>query len=210
MTSFPEGFHFLPQYLGEAEQLELVSDVRAILDQAPLFQQKMPKTGTPMSVRMSNAGVHGWVIDRDGGYRYQNTHPVSGLAWPPIPQRLLQVWSHLTGEVNPPNLCLVNYYGADARLGLHQDRGAGSLDAPVVSISLGDDATFALGGLSRRDRVQRFALHSGDLIWFGGSSRLIFHGVEGIHLHTSTLLERGRLFESGRINITLRRISWSA
>lgn len=148
----------MPHFLDEAEQLDVVSDVRAVLDEAPLFQQRMPKTGAPLSVRMSNAGTYGWVTDRDGGYRYQRTHPVTGLEWPPIPERLLHIWSQLTDEVDPPNLCLINYYGADARLGLHQDRGEGSLDAPVVSISLGD------------------------------------------------VLKRGGLFESGRINLTLRRI----
>jgi alkylated DNA repair protein (DNA oxidative demethylase) len=101
---------------------------------------------------------------------------------------------------------LINYYDGEAHLGLHHDRGDSSLDGPVVSISLGDDATFAVGGLSRKDPVKRFALHSGDLVWFGGSSRLIFHGVERIRLGTSTLLKAAGLFENGRINVTLRRI----
>ncbi len=206
VESFPEGFHFLPGFFNEAEQLDLISDVRAVLEQAPLFQQKMPKTGAALSVRMSNAGQYGWVTDRDGGYRYQSTHPVTGLTWPAIPKRLVDVWGRVTGETRAPNLCLINYYDADARLGLHQDRGEGSLDAPVVSISLGDDATFALGGLSRKDPVRRFTLHSGDLIWFGGASRLVYHGVERIRLHTSTLLTQAGLFDSGRINVTLRRI----
>jgi alkylated DNA repair protein (DNA oxidative demethylase) len=100
---------------------------------------------------------------------------------------------------------LINFYDADARLGLHQDRGESSLDAPVVSISLGDEATFLLGGLSRKDPTRRIALHSGDIVWFGGASRLIFHGVEGIQSGLSKVLQ-GIGFPSGRINLTLRRI----
>jgi DNA oxidative demethylase len=81
-----------------------------------------------------------------------------------------------------------------------------SLDLPVVSISLVDDATFVVGGLSRRDPLRRLDLHSGHLVWFGGPARLIFHGVEGIHPGTSQLLKQESLFEGGRINLTPRRI----
>jgi alkylated DNA repair protein (DNA oxidative demethylase) len=186
-----------------------MGDVADILARAPLFVQTMPRTGAPLSVRMSNAGEFGWVTDREGGYRYQAIHPVTGQPWPPIPQRLLDIWSAVTGEVQLPNLCLINYYDSDARLGLHQDRGESSLDAPVVSISLGDDATFAVGGSTRKDPVRRLELRSGDLIWFGGPSRLIFHGVERIRLGTSSLLQRFG-FEDGRINLTLRRIDRGA
>ncbi len=205
-TRLPEGFHFLPGYFDEAAQLAIVSDLHVLLESAPLFQQRMPKTGAPLSVRMSNAGEFGWVTDRKGGYRYQATHPVTGKAWPAIPTRLLKTWADVTREIRPPNLSLINYYDTEARLGFHQDRGESSLDAPVVSISLGDDATFVLGGLSRKDPLRRLDLHSGDLVWFGGPSRLIFHGVEGIHPGTSQLLKQQSLFEGGRINLTLRRI----
>jgi alkylated DNA repair protein (DNA oxidative demethylase) len=165
----------------------------------------MPRTGAPLSVRMSNAGEYGWVTDREGGYRYQDTHPVTGNARPAIPDRLLALWADLTDEKQIPNLCLINFYDRDAKLGLHQERGDSSLDAPVVSISLGDEATFLLGGLSRKERTRRLAVHSGDVVWFGGASRLIFHGVEGIRSGTSTLLDRIGL-PDGRINLTLRRI----
>ena len=111
-------------------------------------------------------------------------------------------------EAQPPNLCLINFYSDDAKLGLHQDRGDSSLDAPVVSISLGDDATFLLGGLSRKDATRRLSLHSGDVVWFGGASWLIFHGVQGIKSGTSLLLDRIGL-PDGRINLTLRRIEHS-
>jgi DNA oxidative demethylase len=203
---FPDDFHFLAGYLDEQAQVSLAGDVGHLLQDAPLFQQRMPRTGSPLSVRMSNAGEYGWVTDREGGYRYQKTHPVTGSPWPPIPERLLDLWTELTNEQQKPNLCLINFYDADARLGLHQDRGESSLDAPVVSVSLGDDATFVLGGLSRKDPTRRLALHSGDIVWFNGTSRLIFHGVEGIRPGLSKVLQ-GIGIPSGRINLTLRRIS---
>jgi alkylated DNA repair protein (DNA oxidative demethylase) len=201
----PDGFYFLRGRLDEAAQVALTLDVGRLLQKAPLFEQRMPRTGARMSVRMSNAGEYGWVTDRKQGYRYQKNHPVTGATWPAIPERLLKLWSELTAQKQPPNLCLINFYNDAARLGLHQDRGESSLEAPVVSISLGDDATFLLGGLSRKDPTHRFSLHSGDVIWFGGASRLIFHGVEGIRSGTSRLLERIGL-PDGRINLTLRRV----
>jgi len=204
--AFPEGFHHLPGYLDVAAQRALLSDVSTILAEAPLFVQRMPRTDAPLSVRMSNAGEFGWVTDRDGGYRYQMTHPVTGKPWPSIPKALIKLWSMTTAESQPPNLCLINYYDMDARLGLHQDRGESSLDAPVVSISLGDEATFLLGGLTRKDSVRRLELRSGDVIWFGGPSRLIFHGVEGIQFGSSSMLEESGIAKGGRINLTLRRI----
>jgi alkylated DNA repair protein (DNA oxidative demethylase) len=205
---FPDGFYFLPGHLDETAQIALTMDVGRLLQQAPLFEQRMPRTGAPMSVRMSNAGEYGWVTDRERGYRYQKKHPVTGEAWPAIPERLLKLWRDVSAEQQPPNLCLINFYDDEAKLGLHQDRGESSLAAPVVSISLGDDATFLLGGLSRKDPTRRLPLHSGDVVWFGGASRLIFHGVEGIRSGTSRLLDRIGL-PDGRINLTLRRIGRS-
>ncbi len=153
---------------------------------------------------MSNAGKFGWVTDREEGYRYQETHPVTKETWPAIPASLLALWLKVTKHADPPNLCLINYYDGESRLGLHQDRGETSLNAPVVSVSLGDDATFVVGGLNRKDKTRRFSLHSGDVIAFGGPSRLIYHGVEEIRLNTSDLLNEG-----GRFNLTLRRLDRS-
>jgi DNA oxidative demethylase len=202
----PAGFHYLPGYLDIAAQRTLLSDVRKILAKAPLFQQSMPRTGAPLSVRMSNAGEFGWVTDRERGYRYQSIHPVTGTPWPPIPDSLVKLWSEITAESQPPNLCLINYYDQEAKLGLHQDRGESTLAAPVVSISLGDEATFLLGGSARKDPIRRLGLRSGDVIWFGGASRLIFHGVEGIRHGTSQLLNEHGFRDGGRLNLTLRRI----
>jgi DNA oxidative demethylase len=202
----PAGFHFHPEYLNAAAQAAVLSDVQDILSEAPLFEQRMPRTGAPLSVRTSSAGDFGWVTDREKGYRYQQTHPVTGVRWPAIPPPFLKIWTDTTGEKEPANLCLVNFYGAGAKLGLHQDKGDASLAAPVLSISLGDDAIFAFGTESRRSSLRRLELRSGDVLWFADQSRLIYHGVERIRPGTSNLLKAVGFPEGGRINITLRRI----
>jgi DNA oxidative demethylase len=203
---FPPGFHYLAGYLDQDAQLKVLADVEGILKDAPLFEQKMPRTGAALSVRTSNAGDYGWVTDRDHGYRYQQTHPITGRRWPQIPRRLLKIWADTTGEDEACNLCLINFYDEQAKLGVHQDKGDSSLAAPVVSISLGDDATFVFGSDPRKSALRRLELRSGDIVWFGGLSRLIHHGVEGIRPDTSTLLKHAGFRQSGRINLTLRRI----
>ena len=112
--------------------------VLATVDGAGWFQPTMPRSGRPMSVRMCNLGPLGWLTDRQG-YRYQATHPDTGLPWPPLPPALLELWDELTGWPAPPQACLVNLYRGDAKMGLHQDRDEQALTAPVLSVSLGDD-----------------------------------------------------------------------
>lgn len=201
----PEGFHFLPRCLDAPKQQLLMADVKMLLAEAPLFQQTMPRSGAALSVRTSNAGKYGWVTNREHGYRYQMTHPVTRRPWPKIPERFLALWAELTGETQMPNLCLVNLYDEHAKLGLHQDGGESSLEAPVLSISLGDDAIFMVGGFTRKDATRQLALQSGDVVWFGGKSRLIFHGLKSILKGTSDLLQSNGL-SGRRINLTLRRI----
>jgi alkylated DNA repair protein (DNA oxidative demethylase) len=121
-----------------------------------------------------------------------------------IPQSLVDMWADATGELTIPNRCVITSFDADTQRGLHQDRDEASLAAPVLSISLGDSATFAVGGLSQTDPVERITLRSGDLVWFGGVGRLIFHGVEAIAVGTSTLLHDTGLGDGGRIELTLR------
>jgi DNA oxidative demethylase len=205
--SLPNGFYFLSGYLDFSAQTELAREIGSVLQIAPLFEQAMPKSGAPLSVKMSNAGEWGWVTDKTSGYRYQRTHPVTNKPWPPIPNSLIELWGRLTGEAKAPNLLLINYYDDPARLGLHQDKGESSLEAPVLSVSLGDDGTFLVGGLKRKDPVQRLLLKSGDVVWFGGPGRLLYHGVESIEPGSSDLLAKTDLFKGGRLNLTLRRIN---
>lgn len=195
------GFRYLPGYFDRPAQEALLEEIRAVAAAAPLFVPTMPKTGRPMSVRMTNCGDLGWVTDRERGYRYQDRHPVSGAPWPAIPASLLQLWGAVAGYAKPPQACLVNFYDGQAKMGLHQDRDERNFEAPVVSVSLGDQCLFRIGGTERGDPTRSLRLSSGDVVVLGGDSRLSFHGVDRIYPGTSTLLKDG-----GRINLTLRRV----
>lgn len=175
--------------------------MRAVIRAAPLYVPRMPRSGRPMSVRMTNCGPLGWYTDA-AGYRYQPVHPLTGRPWPPIPPLLLAAWHDLGGYGHPPEACLINYYGASARMGLHQDRDEEDFAAPVVSLSLGDAAIFRLGGRHRRDPTHSFVLSSGDALVLAGPARLAYHGVDRIVPGSSPLLAEG-----GRFNLTLRRVT---
>jgi len=197
---------FLHRPLWNAEmQREAVASIRAVAEAAPFYRPTMPRTGRPFSVRMTNCGALGWVSDSDG-YRYQPNHPATGQSWPPIPEMILAVWEAVAGYPHPPEACLVNHYAPDAKLGLHQDADEQDFGAPVVSLSLGDDCRFRIGGTTRGGPTRTVRLMSGDVVVLGGASRLAFHGVDRIYPRTSTLL--GDWFpEGGRINLTLRRVT---
>lgn len=197
----PEGFRILPGRLDRGEQAALRDSVLAIAAEAPPYRPQMPRTGRPFSVRMTNCGPLGWVSDRSG-YRYQATHPETGRPWPPIPPMLLELWRELAAFPHPPEACLVNFYDAGAKLGLHRDEDEEEFAAPVLSLSLGDSCLFRIGGLKREDPTRSFRLSSGDVVLLAGRSRLAFHGVDRIYPGSSTLLDGG-----GRINLTLRRVT---
>jgi DNA oxidative demethylase len=197
----PDGFRRIRKALSPAEQRRLVKAIADIADAAPFYQPSMPKTGRPFSVRMTNAGPLGWVSDKSGGYRYQPLHPLTGAPWPAIPKILLQVWRDFADYTSPPEACLINHYEARARMGSHQDRDEQDLAAPVVSISLGDDAMFHVGGLKRDDPKERIRLQSGDVVVLGKAARLAYHGIDRVFAGSSSLLPGG-----GRINLTLRRV----
>jgi alkylated DNA repair protein (DNA oxidative demethylase) len=201
MLELAPGLIHLPDFFDRAAQERLVADLREASARAPLFTPRMPRTGKPFSVRMTNCGPLGWVSDAAGGYRYQATHPETGGAWPAIPALALEAWK-AGGYRAPPEACLVNFYDASAKMGLHQDRDEAALDAPVVSVSLGDSCLFRFGGETRGGSTRSVRLHSGDVVLIGGASRLCFHGVDKIYGGTSTLLAQG-----GRLNLTLRRVT---
>ncbi|QBK29285.1 alpha-ketoglutarate-dependent dioxygenase AlkB family protein [Roseitalea porphyridii] len=202
MTSLPEGVRDFPGALDPDAQAALVADIRAVVEKAPLFTPVMPRTGKPMSVRMSNCGPLGWVTDKQNGYRYQPTHPVTGEAWPAMPPSIVALWDRFAGYEHPPEACLVNFYAPDTRMGLHQDRDEADFDAPVLSVSLGDDCLFRVGGSTRGGKTVSLRLQSGDVLVLGGASRLAYHGVDRIYPGTSMLLK-----QPGRINLTLRRVT---
>ena len=223
-TTIQPGAILVPGYLDRDAQKRLLADIAAALQAAPLYTPRMPGSGKPMSVRMSNCGPLGWVTD-EAGYRYQPTHPETGNPWPPIPDVLLAAWRDLADYPQPPESCLINHYGDDARMGLHQDKDEQDFAAPVVSLSLGDSCLFRLGGTRRNDPTRSFRLASGDALVLAGEARLAFHGVDRIMPGTSTLLAEGDWPRgsathgdwpcsdwprSGRINLTLRRVSPAA
>jgi alkylated DNA repair protein (DNA oxidative demethylase) len=195
------GIRHLPDYLDRPAQEHLVEVVRQVVAEAPLYVPAMPGTGKPMSVRMTNCGSLGWLTDKEKGYRYQPLHPVTGKPWPDIPAELLDLWDKLADYPKPPQACLVNFYADDAKMGLHQDKDETDLQAPVLSISLGNTCLFRVGGANRKDPTGSFKLSSGDILLLAGEGRLAFHGVDRIYPGTSTLLKNG-----GRINLTLRRV----
>jgi alkylated DNA repair protein (DNA oxidative demethylase) len=161
----------------------------------------MPISGKPFSVEETNFGPLGWVSD-ETGYRYGRVHPISGEPWPQIPPLLLHLWRQMTRYPALPECCLINLYRGAARMGLHQDRDERALEAPVLSVSLGDTAVFRIGGTGRRDSTRSLRLASGDVLVFGGPARLAFHGIDRVIPDTSVLVPGG-----GRINLTLRRVT---
>jgi DNA oxidative demethylase len=185
-----------PGRLSAPAQARIVADIRSVVAAAPLFSPMTPY-GRPMTVRMTSAGRYGWISDRRG-YRYAPTHP-DGMPWPAIPDSILEVWRDLVGAKRAPDCCLVNFYGDGARMGLHQDRDEADFSWPVLSISLGDDARFRIGGTERGGKTASVWLRSGDVLTLGGDARLAYHGIDKLAPGTSTLLPKG-----GRINLTLR------
>jgi alkylated DNA repair protein (DNA oxidative demethylase) len=197
-----DGFRLWPGLLDRAGQEALRDAVFQRFREGPLYIPRMPRSGQPMRVRMTNFGPLGWVTDKERGYRYQATHPETERPWPNMPARVLELWDELTGYAAPPEACLVNLYEGDARMGLHVDSDEEAWDAPVLSISLGDTALFRIGGALRSDPTRSVRLASGDVCVLGGASRRAYHGVDRILPGTSRLLPKG-----GRINLTVRRVT---
>ncbi|MDD9725324.1 alpha-ketoglutarate-dependent dioxygenase AlkB [Roseovarius sp. SK2] len=190
------GFRIFKGFLEAAEQAALVEALRGVVRAAPLFSPMTPY-GKPMRVKLTSAGRYGWVSDRRG-YRYEPRHP-DGMAWPPIPEEVLQIWRDLVSSERMPDCCLVNFYDADARMGMHQDRDEADFSWPVLSVSLGDEGLFRIGNATRGGKTESHWLQSGDVVVMGGDARLTYHGIDRIKPGTSMLLEK-----PGRINLTCR------
>lgn len=196
-----DGVVLWPGALDAATQAMLVREIFENAKDAPFYKPTMPGSGKPFSVEETNFGSLGWIADRDG-YRYETNHPVTGRPWPAIPPGLLGLWNEVTRYSALPECCLVNFYRGRAKMGLHQDRDEAALAAPVLSVSLGDDAVFRIGDATRRGVTKSFKLASGDVLMFGGPARLAFHGIDRVMAGTSRLIPGG-----GRFNLTLRRVS---
>ena len=185
--------------LAEAEQL--LADLLAVAERAP-FRHLTTPGGREMSVAMTNCGPFGWASDARG-YRYARVDPREGAPWPPMPASFQALAASAAARVGfpgfRPDACLINRYAPGARLSLHQDRDETDLSAPIVSVSLGLPAVFLWGCLARSDKSQRLLLTHGDVVVWGGPSRLRFHGV--------LPLAAGRHAVTGeqRFNLTFRR-----
>jgi len=198
------GAFWLQRYLSVAEQRALVDQCRALIDGDVPAYVPVVRGGGKMRVRMLCLGRH-W-----NGKTYQyETHrsDFDDRPAPPLPGNLADLAAAIARSVAmefAPDLCILNYYEADGRMGLHQDKDESersiAAGLPVVSISLGDTARFLFGGLRRKDPIEARMLESGDAFVFGGPARLRFHGVSRIVPGTAP----PELKMTGRFNLTLR------
>ena len=204
MVSVRQGVAWLKEYLALGEQQTLVGRCRDIIDGPAGGYVPTVRGGGRMRVRMVCLGRH-W---NPLAYRYEGTRAdYDGLPVAPVPDLFAALAVRVAREAAfafRPDICLINWYGPDGRMGLHQDKdespasiGAG---LPVVSISLGDTARFLLGGVRRRDPVETILLESGDAFVFGGPARLRYHGVSRIMPGTAP----PTLGLEGRFNLTFR------
>ena len=202
----PEGVALFRQRLSLAEQRAMLDAIAQVIAQAPLFRPQMP-TGPYMINSLTNCGALGWLSDKRG-YRYQATHPETQKPWPPLPRAIRDCAREAASEAGfgefEPDACLVNVYAADGKLSLHRDYDEADFKWPIASLSFGNDADFVIGGLKRAGKTQSIRLNAGDVLVFGGPSRLRYHGVRKI-LPGTAPFEHPILPPGGRINLTLRR-----
>ena len=179
----------------------LLADIAAVAERSP-FRQMVTPGGYTMSVAMTNCGEVGWTTDARG-YLYSPDDPLSGNRWPPMPSGFLALAQRAALEAGypgfQPDACLINRYLPGTKLSLHQDKDEARLDAPIVSVSLGLPAIFQFGGARRNDPLKRLLLEHGDVVVWGGESRLWYHGIQPLKpgLHPAT--------GGCRYNLTFRR-----
>ena len=198
----PEGVIFRPRALSATEQSALLESVRVVTAVAPLARLQT-KGGGLTSAAMTNCGLGGWWSDAKG-YRYVTTHPATGVPWPAFPPHFLAAvrkiakdspWPDFT-----PDACLINFYEPGAKMGLHQDKDEKDFAHPIITVCLGDNADFLVGGFKRTDKTRALVVRSGDALIMGGPSRLLFHGIRKIYPRTSPLSDIG-----GRFSLTFRK-----
>ena len=197
------GFILLKNFLSIETQKELLNEINNIIKLAPLYIPTL-WNGYPFKVANTNAGLYGWVSNKNG-YSYVKNHPETNDLWPEIPQLILNITKELidkSGYFNfNPESCLINFYNKNSKLGLHRDDTEQNLSAPIISISLGDTAHFYLGGLTKKDKLTKILIESGDCYVQGNQSRLFYHQIKKIDHMSSNLIEGG-----GRFNLTIRQI----
>ena len=213
-NSLPAKQEILPQVwllknAAKHEEAAILQDLAQVIQQAPL-RNMMTKMGFAMSAAMTNCGDLGWVSDRKG-YRYDATDPSSGKLWPAMPDSFLKLATHAATEVGfsnfTPDACLINQYKVGASMGLHQDKNEVDFSQPIVSVSLGLPAVFLFGGLLRSDKPVKVALAHGDIVVWGGETRLNFHGILPIKQakHSIPDAKLSDYYQQHRINLTFRK-----
>jgi alkylated DNA repair protein (DNA oxidative demethylase) len=198
------GAAWLKQWLPLDDQQKLVMRCRAMIDGPAGGYVPTVRGGGKMRVRMMCLGRHWNPLT----YKYVSTRADHDDApVPPVPADWVALASRIAADAGftfSPDICLINWYGPEGRMGLHQDKDESRTSieagAPVVSISLGDTARFVFGGVRRRDPVESLALESGDAFVFGGPARLRYHGVARIAAGTAP----AALGMQGRFNLTFR------
>ncbi|HSH54328.1 MAG TPA: DNA oxidative demethylase AlkB [Methylotenera sp.] len=194
---------FLLQGFALSKEALILTDLSHVVAVAPLRNMVTPG-GFIMSVAMTNCGTLGWVTDRTG-YRYTAHDPVSGKPWPVMPNSFIHLAQQAASEAGfdgfLPDACLINQYKVGARMSLHQDKNELDFTQPIVSVSLGLPAVFQFGGFERADKTIRIPLNHGDVVVWGGDSRLRFHGVLPLKADTYKVPALGE----HRINLTFRK-----
>lgn len=179
----------------------LLSCIHTLQQQSP-FRHMTTPGGFTMSVALTNCGRFGWVSD-ESGYRYSETDPLSGQAWPAMPELFTGLASKAAAQAGfghfQPDACLINRYLPGAKLSMHQDKDEKDFSAPIVSVSMGMPALFLFGGLKRSDKANRIPLLHGDVVVWGGPDRLRYHGILPLKDKPHPLLG------SERINFTFRK-----
>jgi alkylated DNA repair protein (DNA oxidative demethylase) len=180
----------------------LLTDLEAVIVVEAPFRNMVTPGGHEMSVAMSNCGHLGWISDRKG-YRYERTDPLTKHLWPRMPDSFGNLALRAAAAAGfadfQPDACLINRYVPGAKLSLHQDRNERDFSNPIVSVSLGLSATFLFGGMERSDKTKRIQVQHGDVVVWGGTARLRYHGVQP--------LKQGwhRALGSVRVNLTFRK-----
>ncbi|WP_232220522.1 DNA oxidative demethylase AlkB [Legionella tunisiensis] len=179
----------------------LLTDLQQVINLAP-FRHMVTPGGYTMSVAMSNCGTVGWITD-ESGYRYEQVDPLSDQNWPPMPESFVRLATSAALQAGfsdfVPDACLINRYAPKTRLSLHQDKDEKDFTAPIVSVSLGISAIFLFGGFKRSDKLQRLPLIHGDVVVWGGPSRLRYHGILPLKDNEHYLVGKYRL------NLTFRK-----
>jgi DNA oxidative demethylase len=198
--AFAEGALLLPKFC-LPNQAQILADLQHILSLSPLRHMLTPG-GQSMSVAMTNCGKLGWVSDSKG-YRYSSLEPNTGVPWQPMPESFLVLANTAAAQAGyanfVPDACLINQYKTGAKMGLHQDKDEQDFSQPIVSVSLGCTARFLFGGAKRSDKPMKILLNHGDVIVWGGKTRLNYHGVMPLkaNIHAA--------FGEYRINLTFRK-----